>query len=121
VARELGRPVDEVFSQFDREPVASASIAQVHRAALRDGRGVAVKVQYPGIPALIEADLDALESIFDAVARLEPGVRLRPIADYLRWTLPLELDFAARPGPWRTSGGRSATAGTWWCPRPSRA
>ncbi len=93
VARELGRPVEEVFSSFDREPVAAASIAQVHRATLRDGRAVAVKVQYPGIPALIEADLEALESVFDAIARLEPDVRLRPIADYLRWTLPLELDF----------------------------
>lgn len=93
VARELGRPIEEVFSRFDREPVAAASIAQVHRATLRDGRDVAVKVQYPGIPGLIEADLEALESIFDAITRLEPGVRLRPIADYLRWTLPLELDF----------------------------
>ena len=93
VARELGRPVDEVFSGFDPEAVAAASIAQVHRATLRDGRDVAVKVQYPGIPGLIEADLEALESIFDAIARLEPSVRLRPIADYLRWTLPLGLDF----------------------------
>ena len=93
VARELGRPIEEVFSHFDPAPVAAASIAQVHRATLRDGRDVAVKVQYPGIPGLIEADLEALESIFDAIARLEPGVRLQPIADYLRWTLPLELDF----------------------------
>ena len=93
VARELGRPVDEVFSSFEPEPVAAASIAQVHRATLRGGRDVAVKVQYPGIPGLIEADLEALESIFDAIARLEPSVRLQPIADYLRWTLPLELDF----------------------------
>jgi len=93
VARELGRPIEEVFSHFDREPVAAASIAQVHRATLRDGRSVAVKVQYPGIPGLIEADLEALGSIFDAIARLEPEVRLQPIADYLRWTLPLELDF----------------------------
>ena len=98
VARELGRPIDEVFSSFDREPVAAASIAQVHRATLRDGRAVAVKVQYPGIPALIEADLEALESIFDAIARLEPDVRLQPIADYLRWTLPLELDFGREAG-----------------------
>jgi predicted unusual protein kinase regulating ubiquinone biosynthesis (AarF/ABC1/UbiB family) len=98
VARELGRPMDEVFSHFDSEPVAAASIAQVHRATLRDGRAVAVKVQYPGIPGLIEADLEALESIFDAIARLEPGVRLRPIADYLRWTLPLELDFRREAG-----------------------
>ncbi len=93
VARELDRPVAEVFEAFDEEPVAAASIAQVHRARLRDGREVAVKVQYPGIAELIEADLDALESIFDAIARLEPQIRLKPIADYLRWTLPLELDF----------------------------
>lgn len=93
VVRELGRPIPEVFSEFDEEPIAAASIAQVHRARLRDGREVAVKVQYPGVAALIEADLDALETIFEAVARLEPGIRLKPIADYLRWTLPLELDF----------------------------
>ena len=93
VARELGRPVPEVFSEFAGEPIAAASIAQVHRARLRDGREVAVKVQYPGIDALIEADLEALDAIFVALARLEPGVRLKPIADYLRWTLPLELDF----------------------------
>jgi ubiquinone biosynthesis protein len=90
---ELGRPPEEVFSGFDREPVAAASIAQVHRARLRDRRQVAVKVQYPGIAGLIDADLGALGAIFGAVARLEPGIRLQPIADYLRWTLPLELDF----------------------------
>jgi predicted unusual protein kinase regulating ubiquinone biosynthesis (AarF/ABC1/UbiB family) len=95
VARELGHPPQAVFSSFDREPVAAASIAQVHRARLREGWEVAVKVQYPGISGLIEADLDALETIFDAVARLEPGIRLRPISDYLRWTLPLELDFVS--------------------------
>ncbi|MDQ3910482.1 MAG: AarF/UbiB family protein, partial [Actinomycetota bacterium] len=93
VARELGRPVEEIFSEFEPEPIAAASIAQVHRARLRCGHEVAVKVQYPGVAALMEADLDALESIFTALARLEPDIRLEPIADYLRWTLPLELDF----------------------------
>jgi ubiquinone biosynthesis protein len=93
VRRELGRPIAEVFAEFEDEPVAAASIAQVHRARLADGTPVAVKVQYPGVASLIEADLDALEAIFRAVARLEPDVRLQPIADYLRWTLPLELDF----------------------------
>ncbi len=93
VARELGRPLSEVFSGFDGRPIAAASIAQVHRATLRDGREVAVKVQYPEIADLIEADLGALEAIFEVVARLEPRIQLQPIADYLRWTLPLELDF----------------------------
>lgn len=98
VERELGRPIYEVFKDFDREPVAAASIAQVHRAVLRDGREVAVKVQYPGIAGLIEADLAALEAIFETIGRLEPSVRLGPIADYLRWTLPLELDFRREAG-----------------------
>jgi predicted unusual protein kinase regulating ubiquinone biosynthesis (AarF/ABC1/UbiB family) len=79
--------------EFDPEPVASASIAQVHRARLADGCEVAVKVQYPGIASLIEADLAALEDIFGAISRLEPSVNLQPILDYLRWTLPMELDF----------------------------
>jgi predicted unusual protein kinase regulating ubiquinone biosynthesis (AarF/ABC1/UbiB family) len=93
VTRELGRPIADVFSEFDAEPLAAASIAQVHRARLTNGSEVAVKIQYPGVAALMEADLDALESIFTALARVEPDIQLEPIADYLRWTLPLELDF----------------------------
>jgi predicted unusual protein kinase regulating ubiquinone biosynthesis (AarF/ABC1/UbiB family) len=93
VAREIGRPVGEAFREFDPEPIAAASIAQVHRARLADGREVAVKVQYPGIKNLIEADLAALEGIFGGISRLEPSVRLQPILSYLRWTLPMELDF----------------------------
>ena len=93
VAREIGRPVSEAFEEFDTEPIASASIAQVHRARLKDGREVAVKVQYPGIAGLIEADLAALEGIFGAISGLERSVNLQPILDYLRWTLPMELDF----------------------------
>lgn len=91
--REIGRPIRVAFEEFEREPVASASIAQVHRARLSDGREVAVKVQYPGIAQLMEADLAALEGIFGAIRRLEPSINLQPILDYLRWTLPMELDF----------------------------
>ena len=93
VSQEIGRPLQGAFAEFDHEPLASASIAQVHRARLTDGREVAVKVQYPGIAGLIEADLSALEGIFKAISRLEPSVNLQPILDYLRWTLPMELDF----------------------------
>jgi predicted unusual protein kinase regulating ubiquinone biosynthesis (AarF/ABC1/UbiB family) len=78
----------------DPEPIAAASIAQVHRARLADGREVAVKVRYPDVAGLVEEDLAALESIFDVVGRLEPDVQLRPISDYLRWSLPLELDLS---------------------------
>jgi predicted unusual protein kinase regulating ubiquinone biosynthesis (AarF/ABC1/UbiB family) len=93
VEREIGRPIREIFEEFEGEPVASASIAQVHRARLLDGRRVAVKVQYPRVAQLMEADLAALEGIFGAISRLEPSINLQPILDYLRWTLPMELDF----------------------------
>ena len=96
ISRELGRPIPEVFDHIETEPIAAASIAQVHRARLKGtegGREVAVKVQYPHVASLIEADLSALERTFATLASVEPQVRLQPIADYLRWTLPLELDF----------------------------
>ena len=57
VEQELGRPVGELFEGFEPEPFASASIGQVHRARLPDGRAVAVKVQHPGIVAAVESDL----------------------------------------------------------------
>ncbi len=53
----LGRPLDEVFMEIGHEPIAAASIGQVHRATLKDGTDVAVKVQYPGIEAAMAADL----------------------------------------------------------------
>ena len=91
--RELGKDPKQVFRAVEPRPIAAASIAQVHRAFLRDGRPVALKVQYPGIGELVEADLGALETVFSGLNALEPDVRLQPIADYLRWTLPMELDF----------------------------
>ncbi len=96
--RELSRDPREVFRAVEPRPIAAASIAQVHRAYLRDGRPVALKVQYPGIAELVEADLGALETVFAGLNALEPGIRLQPIADYLRWTLPMELDFVREAG-----------------------
>ncbi|MEZ4454510.1 MAG: AarF/ABC1/UbiB kinase family protein [Nannocystaceae bacterium] len=57
VEEELGAPVDQLFVEFEDRPFASASIGQVHRARLEDGRAVAVKVQHPGIAAAMESDL----------------------------------------------------------------
>src|SRR5437016_13417381 len=93
ITRELGRPPPDVFAQIEREPVAAASIAQVHRARLHNGREVAVKVQYPDIENLVATDLAVLEQIVKAIARLAPAIQLQPIVDYLQETLPLELDF----------------------------
>lgn len=79
IAAELGKPVDELFSEFS-EPVAAASIAQVHRARLRDsGQEVAVKVLRPGIVAAFRRDIDAFHFAAGMIEGLSPGSRrLRP-------------------------------------------
>jgi ubiquinone biosynthesis protein len=63
ITKELGRPPDEVYSEFDRSPLAAASLAQVHRARLPNGDAVAVKVQRPDIGALVRADLGVIEDL----------------------------------------------------------
>jgi ubiquinone biosynthesis protein len=63
IEEELGRKVEDLFKEFDREPIAAGSIAQVHKAVLHDGREVAVKVRRPGIVQLIHTDFEILESI----------------------------------------------------------
>lgn len=93
ITRGLGRPLADVFAHIEHEPIAAASIAQVHHAQLRDGRAVAVKVQYPDIETLLGTDLAVLEQVVKAITRLDPSVQLQPIVDYLKESLPLELDF----------------------------
>ncbi|WKB52165.1 ubiquinone biosynthesis regulatory protein kinase UbiB [Eleftheria terrae] len=79
VERAFGRPLDAVFDSFERTPVASASIAQVHFAVLKDGREVAVKVLRPGMLRVIDEDLDLLRSLAGWVERLwADGKRLKP-------------------------------------------
>jgi ubiquinone biosynthesis protein len=79
VERAFGRPIDAVFARFDAEPVASASIAQVHFAQLKDGREVAVKVLRPGMLAVIDGDIALLRTLARWVERLSAdGKRLKP-------------------------------------------
>jgi predicted unusual protein kinase regulating ubiquinone biosynthesis (AarF/ABC1/UbiB family) len=70
IEKELGGFPDELFHRFEQEPCAAASIGQVHRAVTKDGREVAVKVQYPGMDATIEADLAQLRMTFKAIGLL---------------------------------------------------
>ena len=90
-----GKPVDDVFSRFDREPFAAASIAQVHTAALPDGTEVIVKLLRPGIRDLIEQDLDVMYALAGLADKYwEHGKRLRPlelVAEYEK-TIFDELD-----------------------------
>ncbi len=95
IERVLGAKLDKYFSEFEREPVASASVAQVHLAHLHDGADIAVKVLRPGIEPVIERDLDLLYVIARLVARYWPdGRRLRPVevVDQFNRTIHDELD-----------------------------
>src|SRR5215468_2528624 len=65
---ELGGTPDELFAEFSREPMAAASLGQVHRARLRDGRDVVVKVQYPGIDQALRSDIDNLGMVVKTIA-----------------------------------------------------
>ena len=79
VEKAFGSPIDAVFSSFDAEPVASASIAQVHFAVLKDGREVAVKVLRPNMLAVIDDDLSLMRTIARWVERFSAdGKRLKP-------------------------------------------
>ena len=72
---EVGRPIESVFAQFESEPLAAASIGQVHAARLHDGREVAVKIQYPGVAAAIRADLknnELLGTLFALISGISP-------------------------------------------------
>ncbi|MGE5626196.1 MAG: ubiquinone biosynthesis regulatory protein kinase UbiB [Bacillota bacterium] len=95
VEEALGKPVTELFAEFDEKPLASASIAQVHAAKLKDGREVVVKVLRPGVERQVHADLDVLYLIAELAERYwRDGRRLRPlevVAEYEKTVLD-ELD-----------------------------
>jgi predicted unusual protein kinase regulating ubiquinone biosynthesis (AarF/ABC1/UbiB family) len=93
VADELGAPPDEVFDTWDPKPIAAASIGQVHRAITKDGRAVAVKVQYPGVGDAIRADLDNAGMLFGAMGMVLPGLEPGPLVEELRLRLVEELDY----------------------------
>lgn len=93
VESELGRPIGELFASFDTEPLAAASIGQVHRAVTNDGREVAVKVQYPGVGEAVQADLENGDLLFQIMGMLFPGLDPKPLVNELRERLAEELDY----------------------------
>lgn len=96
VESELDRPIADIFSEFTDEPVAAASIAQVHLAVTRDGRPVAVKILRPGIEARFAADFKSFLWLAEKVERRIPETRrLRPVevVKLLRETVEIEMDF----------------------------
>ena len=98
VERELGAPVEEVFTRFDPDPLGSASIGQVHRAVLRDGEVVAVKVQRPEAPGRVESDLELMREFADFLDRRfgrRIFVDVRGLVAEFETVIRRELDYTA--------------------------
>jgi len=93
IEEELDEPLSEVFAEFDEEPIAAASIGQVYRAKLADGRAVAVKVQYPGVAAAVRADMQNLGLILRLAKRIAPGMDPKAIGEEIRSRIQEELDY----------------------------
>jgi predicted unusual protein kinase regulating ubiquinone biosynthesis (AarF/ABC1/UbiB family) len=93
LSQALGKPPEEIFSSFDETPIAAASLGQVHKAVLRTGEAVAIKVQYPGIEKIIETDI----RMFAVVVRIMQGrqgkVNLKRIHEEFSRIIRSELDY----------------------------
>ncbi|QNG35931.1 AarF/ABC1/UbiB kinase family protein [Geodermatophilaceae bacterium NBWT11] len=93
LAQQLGGTWRTRFADFDDTPAAAASIGQVHRATWRDGRDVAVKIQYPGAGAALMADLNQLSRFARMFAVLFPGMDVKPLITELKARVAEELDY----------------------------
>src|SRR5438477_1380560 len=90
---EWDDPVEELFDDFEHEAAAAASIGQVHRATLPDGRRVAVKIQYPGVAEALRADLQNAQMLMRMAKALAPGLDARAAAAELKERVLEELDY----------------------------
>ncbi len=93
MVKELGGPLSQVFSAFDEQAFAAASIGQVYRATTRDGRDVVVKVQYPGVAEAVDTDMRNAMLLLPLVKRLAPSLDGRALAEELRERIVEELDY----------------------------
>src|ERR1700710_499363 len=96
VREQLGQPIERLFLEFDEQPLAAASIGQVHRAVLPNGRQVVVKVQRPNAPRQIESDIQLLEQAAKLVrerVRALDFINTREIVDEFARSIRQELDY----------------------------
>ncbi|KAI9785679.1 MAG: hypothetical protein M1839_008696 [Geoglossum umbratile] len=92
--KDTGRPLSELFSEFEREPIGAASLAQVHRATMKEsGQQVAVKVQHPALEEWVPLDLALTKFTFSTLKRFFPEYDLEWLAKEMDYSLPQELDF----------------------------
>ncbi len=92
---ELGSGWNRHFKRFDFTPIAAASIGQVHRAETRDGRRLAIKIQFPGVRESIDSDIDNLAFLGRAMGMIPKGMDIGPMLDEVRRQLHREADYAA--------------------------
>src|SRR5918998_1584989 len=90
---EWDEPPEDLFEDFEHEAAAAASIGQVHRATLPDGRKVAVKIQYPGVAKALRADMQNAGLIMRMAKALAPGLDPKPAAEELKERVLEELDY----------------------------
>jgi predicted unusual protein kinase regulating ubiquinone biosynthesis (AarF/ABC1/UbiB family) len=90
---DWGEPPSRVLAELDPDAVAAASIGQVHRGVTKDGRDVAIKVQYPGIVEAVDADLRAARALVPLIKRLSPGLDGKALVGELRERVSEELDY----------------------------
>ncbi|XP_058285329.1 aarF domain-containing protein kinase 1 isoform X2 [Hylobates moloch] len=93
IREDLGKEIHDLFQSFDDTPLGTASLAQVHKAVLHDGRTVAVKVQHPKVRAQSSKDILLMEVLVLAVKQLFPEFEFMWLVDEAKKNLPLELDF----------------------------
>lgn len=93
VEAAFGHPPDQLFLEWDPQPIAAASIGQVHRAITTEGEAVAVKIQYPGVAEAVAADLGNADWLFGGLASMFPGVEPGPIVEEIKARLHEELDY----------------------------
>src|SRR5262249_1715030 len=97
ITEELGLPPERAFARWDPEPIAAASIGQVHRAMTHDGRAVAVKVQYPGIAESMAADLGNVALLRPMLRVIAPAQDAGSLLTGLRDRIAEALDYRAEP------------------------
>ncbi len=93
IEADFGQPLEELFAEFNPEPLAAASIGQVHHARLADGTEVAVKIQRPGLDELVELDMAILKVFVDAVKSALPPMDTDTIVREIQRTVREELDY----------------------------
>ena len=102
IEQDLGESVDEAFAELDPAPIAAASIGQVYRARLHDGRDVAVKVQYPGVNDAVRADMQNLGMLLRLAKRITPRMDVKAIGAEIRARIVDELDYELEASNQRT-------------------